>query len=53
MSDQDALEVIKDLRKFNEAGVLLTPESVDNDPLYDCVLSHAIRALEERCGIAD
>ncbi|HHV09989.1 MAG TPA: hypothetical protein GXX75_06905 [Clostridiales bacterium] len=50
MSDLDALEVIRELKEYNHQGLLLTPASVDDDPLYACALSHAIRALEERCG---
>lgn len=48
MTDHDAMEYLEELRRYNQQGLLLTPQNTKFDTFWDCTFQHAIRALEER-----
>lgn len=48
MTDLDAAQYILDLKRYNQADKLVTPQNDKFDTFWDCAFDHAIRALEEK-----
>lgn len=52
MTDIDAIELLKELQKYNLESRLVTPKNSSFDLCWDCAIVHAIHALERRAGVA-
>lgn len=51
MTDIDAAGYIRELMEYNAQSVFLTPKNNGFDTFFQCAMSHALRALEERAGV--
>lgn len=51
MTDMDAACLIQELKEYNRAGQMRTPQMDGPDTIFGCALDHAVRALVERAGM--